>query len=281
MARAPRPDAPGAVHHVMMRGIERRRIFLDDSDYEAFASRLDTLVPELGFRCFAWALLPNHVHLALQTGAVPLRRLMARLGTGFAGYFNRRHDRVGHVFQNRYRSRLVDGEQDLTGLVLYIHRNPLEAALVRDVTRLQRFPWCGHGALMGARAARPLESPSASLRLFGDSPGRARRRLGAAIQETSDAVVEPPSPDRQPLFAADPRPEPSRACLAELIAEVCRSHDIPPTAFAEPTRRPGVRQARDEICRRASRELGESGRSIARALGASPATVSRAIARED
>ena len=149
MPRGPRVDAAGAVHHVMLRGIERRQIFLDARDHEDFLRRLDHLIPELGFRCFAWVLMPNHVHLALQTGPVPLPRLMARLGTGYAGYFNRRHDRVGHLFQNRYKSRLVADERDLLGVVLYVHRNPLRAGLVASMEALGRLDWCGHGALSG------------------------------------------------------------------------------------------------------------------------------------
>ena len=97
----------------MIRGIEGRRIFRDDGDRLDFLERLDRLVPELAFRCFASVLMPNHVHLAVQSGSVHLSRFMARLNTGYARSFNLRHRRGGYLFQGRFRSRIVCGEADL------------------------------------------------------------------------------------------------------------------------------------------------------------------------
>ena len=188
MPRGPRVDAPGAVHHVMIRGIERRRIFHDTEDYEDFLTRLDRLVPELGFLIFTWVLMPNHAHFALQTGPVPLPRLMARLGTGYAVMFNRRHQRVGHLLQNRYRSRLVEDDRDLLGLVRYIHGNPLRAGLVPSAEALASYPWCGYGALTGERPARPFEAPTATLRLLAEEPAEARRHLCHWIQQPLDST---------------------------------------------------------------------------------------------
>ncbi|MBW1688614.1 MAG: transposase, partial [Deltaproteobacteria bacterium] len=125
MPRGPRIDAAGAAQHVIVRGIEGRRIFRDDADREDFVERLERLLPELGFLCYAWAFVPNHAHLVLQTGPVPLSRLMARLLTGYARRFNERHERSGHLFQNRFRSRVIEDDSDLLGVVLYVHRNPL------------------------------------------------------------------------------------------------------------------------------------------------------------
>src|SRR5512134_2440276 len=139
MVRRPRDDAPGVAHHVMLRGIERRRIFADDSDHEDFLRRLSDLAPALGFRCFAWALMPNHVHLVLRSGQARISQLMARLGTGYARYFNERHARVGHLFQNRFRSRRVLDDADLMGLTLYVTRNPLAGGLVADLHALEQF----------------------------------------------------------------------------------------------------------------------------------------------
>ncbi len=106
MPRQARIDALGAVHHIIVRGIERRKIFLDDQDRDNFVNRLGDLVIETQTPCFAWALLPNHFHLLLQTGSVPIATLMRRLLTGYAIGFNRRHRRSGHLFQNRYKSIL-------------------------------------------------------------------------------------------------------------------------------------------------------------------------------
>ncbi len=82
MPRLGRLDAPGVLHHIMIRGIERRNIFQDDTDREDFLARLATLLPETQTACYAWVLMPNHAHLLLRTGPVPLATLMRRLLTG-------------------------------------------------------------------------------------------------------------------------------------------------------------------------------------------------------
>ena len=104
MPRRARIDAPGALHHVICRGIERRKIFWEDSDRDDFLNRLETILSETQTPCYAWALMPNHFLLRLRTGNTPIARVMRQLLSGYAGRFNRLHRRAGHLFQNRYKS---------------------------------------------------------------------------------------------------------------------------------------------------------------------------------
>ncbi len=104
MPRQPRIDAPSILHHIICRGIERRRIFTDDNDRDDFVNRLTTILAETATPCYAWALIPNHFHLLLRTGTTPISTVMRRLLTGYAVAFNHRHKRSGHLFQNRYKS---------------------------------------------------------------------------------------------------------------------------------------------------------------------------------
>ena len=147
MPRGPRLDAPGVLHHVMVRGIERRSIFRDTKDRADFLARLAALADAGALVVYAWALLPNHAHLLVRTGQRPLARSMRSLLTGYAGTFNRRHHRVGHLFQNRYKSVVVEEEAYLVELVRYLHLNPLRAGILRDLRALDRYPWTGHAAL--------------------------------------------------------------------------------------------------------------------------------------
>jgi REP element-mobilizing transposase RayT len=105
MPRQARIDAPGTLQHIIVRGIERRKLFGDDADREVFLERLGQLLQESGTTCCAWTLMPTHVHLLLQTGTVPVATLTRRLLTGYAVTFNRRHRRHGPLFQNRYIKR--------------------------------------------------------------------------------------------------------------------------------------------------------------------------------
>lgn len=149
MPRKARIDAPGALHHIIVRGIDRRKIFFDDSDRDDFLNRIGIILSEGKTPCFAWALIPNHVHLLLRTGALPIATVMRRLLTGYAVSFNLRHRRHGHLFQNRYKSILCEEDPYLLELVRYIHLNPLRAGIVEEPKSLDTFSYCGHCALMG------------------------------------------------------------------------------------------------------------------------------------
>ncbi len=110
MPRKARIDAPGALHHIISRGIERRKIFYNDADRDNFIERLETILTETSTPCYAWALIPNHFHLLLRTGKAPISTVMRRLLTGYAVSFNRRHRRYGHLFQNRFKSILCQSD---------------------------------------------------------------------------------------------------------------------------------------------------------------------------
>jgi REP element-mobilizing transposase RayT len=119
MPRLPRLDIPNVLHHVIVRGIDRCNIFADDAARERFLARLPELLTKSSTKCFAWALLTNHLHLLLMPTSVPLADTMRRLLTGYAVYFNRKQHRSGHLFQNRYKSILCEEEPYLLELTRY------------------------------------------------------------------------------------------------------------------------------------------------------------------
>jgi REP element-mobilizing transposase RayT len=166
----------------MMRGIERRKIFKDDKDRENFIDRLSILLPETKTQCYAWSLLPNHAHFLIRSGPRGIAALMRRVLTGYAVYFNRRHKRHGQLFQNRYKSIICQEDVYLLELVRYIHLNPLRAKLVVDLKELNRYPYCGHSALMGKKD-RGWQDVEYVLGFFGKRLGEARKNYISYIQE--------------------------------------------------------------------------------------------------
>ena len=178
MPRKARIDAVGALHHIIIRGIERRRIFTDDQDRDNFIERLGDIVTETDTFCFAWALIPNHVHILLGTGETALAKVMSRLLTGYAVSYNRRHRRYGHLFQNRYKSILCQEDGCLLELVRYIHLNPLRARIVTNLAELDKYPYCGHSALMD-KMPREFQNTDYVLRLFGNNLVDARKAYRA------------------------------------------------------------------------------------------------------
>ena len=193
MPRQARIDAPGAVHHIIARGIERGKIFRDDQDRDDFVHRLGKVVVETQTRCFAWALIPNHFHLLLQTGSVPVATVMRRLLTGYAIGHNRRHRRSGHLFQNRYKSILCQKNAYLKELVRYIHLNPLRAGLVKNMDELDRYRFSGHSYVVGKKS-NDWQAVSEILSIFGDRYPQARLRYrdyliqGIALGRQPDLV---------------------------------------------------------------------------------------------
>ena len=149
MPRKARIDAPGALHHIIARGIAKNKIFLDDADRDNFLHRLGRILTDSETPCYAWALMPNHFHLLLRTGMVSIATVMRRLLTGYAVFHNRRHKRHGHLFQNRYKSILCQENKYLLELVRYIHLNPLRANIVKDIKHLDKYPYSGHSAILG------------------------------------------------------------------------------------------------------------------------------------
>ena len=184
MPRQARIDAPGALHHIIIRGINRRAIFTDDRDRESFLQRLSDLLVGSQTPCYAWALMRNHAHLLLRTGKLPIASIMQRLLTGYAVSFNRRHRRHGHLFQNRYKSILCEEDRYLRQLVIYIHLNPLRARVVEDVRALREYPYTGFSALMD-RMARPWQDTHYVMGFFGRSVSEARRNLQRELMEWS------------------------------------------------------------------------------------------------
>ena len=175
MPRRSRIDAPGALHHIIVRGIDRKNIFKDDADKDVFLGRLKNILTDSATLCFAWALIPNHFHLLLRTGSAPISIVMKRLLTGHAIYFNRKHRRVGHLFQNRYKSILCQEDAYMLELVRYIHLNPLRAKIVPDLKFLDKYSYSGHAAIMG-REKNDWQDTDYVLKLFNTKLSLARRQ---------------------------------------------------------------------------------------------------------
>jgi putative transposase len=269
----------------MMRGIERREIFVDDHDRRDLLARLDRLIPEWGGDCFAWSFMTNHVHLVLRTGPVPLAKVMHRLNTGFAGRFNRERDRVGYLFQNRFKSRLVYDDADLVNLIRYVHLNPVRSGYVADLGQLACHPWSGHGALVGARTALRFESVDTTLALFHTDADRARTLLLDWMAAADDVAVGNQDPLLTGAVPRGPGPKSVTrrrspiATVDDLICEVCRYLGASEAAVRSGARTGRESEARAAIAFVAVVRMGYAMGDVARPLGISRQAVGRALER--
>lgn len=179
MARPPRLQAPGTLHHLIARGNERREVFRDDVDREDYLDRIARYRQRFGLRVFAYCLMPNHVHLALQQGARELSAFMHALQSSYTLRFNQRHARVGHLFQGRFKSFLVDSERYFVALIRYIHNNPVKAGLVSET---EVYRWSSDGFFRKGTGPPWLDLDGA-LALMGPSRMTALRRYGALMKD--------------------------------------------------------------------------------------------------
>ena len=238
-------------------------------------ARFDRVIPEAGARVLAWAFMSNHVHATVETGATSISQLMSRLATGYAVYFNRRHGRAGHLFQNRFGSRLIEDDVDLANVVLYNDRNPLAAGMVATPAQLERYPWTGYGALVGARAPHAFESIAPALRLFGENPAEARREIRRRMAE------------KQALRTADPERPRARveasvqasATLDALATRVCSRLGVPIDEALRGDRSRAAAAARAQIASSARYEFGITQSVIAHHFGMSEGALSRLMRR--
>ena len=182
MPRIARLDTPGLLHHIMIRGIERRKIFNDDKDRENIIERLSILLPETKTQCYAWSFLSNHAHFLFRSGPHGIAGLMRRLLTGYAVSYNKRHRRHGQLFQNRYKSVICQEDRYFQELVRYIHLNPLRAKIVTDLKELDRYSYCGHSALMGKKK-RQWQDIEYVLGFFGKRIGKARKEYRSYVKK--------------------------------------------------------------------------------------------------
>ena len=295
MPRSARIDIPGLLQHVIVRGIERRDIFVDDDDKAQFVERLSNLLTTTETDCLAWALMSNHFHLLLRPRATKLSAFMRRLLTGYAVIFNLRHRRNGHLFQNRYKSIVCQEDAYLLELVRYIHLNPLRAGLVASLEMLDAYRWSGHAVLLGhgqlsgqntdevlSMFNRRIKSAKDLYRKFvadGVPLGKRNELVGGGLRRSlklsgSDGCE---SYDERILGSGDfverlwqdtesSKNLVSSVSLDEIIHHIAQIFSIDYMALRQGGKIKELSDARGVVCYIAVKKLGMNGASIARTL---------------
>lgn len=179
MARKPRLEFPGAFYHVITRGNNRQKTFIDEEDYKIFLDRLRLYKERFKFILYAYVLMPNHVHMLIETGEAPLSRIMQALQFTYTQKFNRRHKKVGHLFQGRYKAILCQKETYLLELIRYIVLNPVRARLVKKPAD---WCWSSFADLFQSKNEH-IVSVDEVLGLFGKQRGMAVKNLQKFIND--------------------------------------------------------------------------------------------------
>jgi len=319
MPRQPRLDIPGALHHIMVRGINKTDIFMDDQDRMNFLQRLGENITETKSSVYAWVLMSNHVHILFKSGKKGIST-MRKLLTWYAIYFNRRYNRSGHLFENRYKSILCEEDKYLLALIRYIHLNPVRSGIVKDIEALDIYPWSGHSEVMGKSKCQWMDTEYVLAR-FGIRKKAATNAYRRFIEEglnikygtelTGGGLIHSLGGWSQVLSMRRRNQEEefderilgegdfvheilkeaeekeirqlklriSGKTITDIIREECKKRQVSVKELQGGSRRTKVSQTRALIAYRSIEELGVSTAEIARHLGVATSTVSRAIAR--
>ena len=180
MARQLRVEFPGTLYHVTSRGNARQRIFDDNEDREQFLAVLQEVVLRFNWLCHAYCLMDNHYHLMVETVDANLSEGLRQLDGVYTQRFNRAHGRVGHVFQGRYKSILVEKQSYLLELCRYVALNPVRAGITKDPGK---YLWASYRSTAGLSNTPPFLSTDWILRQFAPVPSEARRLYRQFVRE--------------------------------------------------------------------------------------------------
>ena len=284
MARRPRVFAPGLLYHVIVRGNQRRKTFRCDEDYKDYLDRLEKYRAKFHVRIYAYCLMPNHVHLLVETGSTPLAKFMQGLQQSYTQHFNRSYRKVGHLFQGRYKAIICERDKYLLALVRYIHLNPVRAKLA---TRPERYSHSAHNSYLTNGTPKIVEV-TPILKLLGGKKAYERFVLEGIGENHNEAyyAVE----DQRFLGEEGFGEEISRdgdqneerkakKPIETAFKEIAQRVDTTAEILRGKDRRWDISTKRAEVVRLLVREYGYAVSAVAKYLGRDQANISTMLSR--
>ncbi len=319
MPRRARLDAPGTLHHIFGRSVSGLKAFPTKKDKGDFLRRLAERCEAGALTVYAWAVMDTHFHALLRAGNESISSTMRKVLTGYVVNFNRRHQRYGHLFQNRFKSIVCEEDPYLLELTRYIHLNPLRAGVVKEMHELDVYPWSGHAVIMGNQR-HPWQDRDTILSSFGKTEGQAKERYRRFVEK---GIATGKRPDLTgggllrsqggwaEVVSLRARREPSDARilgrgtfvgavlaeaeqaqndalrlrtaipdLSDLAHRIAEKESVSLSDLLSGVRRRSVSHARHLFCRIAVKRLRYTGASVARFLGVSTSLVNRMASEE-
>jgi putative transposase len=284
MARRPRLFAPGLLYHVIVRGNQRQRTFLNDQDYRTYLDRLAKYRERYGYFVHAYCLMPNHVHLLLESSDQPLAKFMQGLQQSYSQYFNLSHRKVGHVFQGRYKAIICAKDEYLLELIRYIHLNPVRAGMVKTP---ERYGYSGHQVYVEGKGGKIID-PGKVLRLFGGKAGYQQFVRDGMADGHREEYYEVEDQrflgaegfgDRVQGRAGTPKKVPSKRSIEAIARRLAKELGVSVDAVRSRERGWVISKARTTIAYVLARRLGYALKEVASYLHRDMATVGTLVSR--
>lgn len=182
MARKPREKSNSGIYHIILRGINRQSIFEDDEDRQKLIEVLAKSKEISQCRIFAYCLMDNHVHILLQEIEESISMMIQRFSSSYVIWYNGKHERCGHLFQERFKSEAVETDSYFLTVLRYIHQNPIKAKIVKDVTD---YKWSSYSEYTESRQIIDKEY---ALNMFSDEPVEAVVRFTKFLKEANEDI---------------------------------------------------------------------------------------------
>lgn len=182
MARTERIESSTGVYHIMVRGINKQNIFVEDSDYYKYLNTLGVYQKEICFELYAYCLMDNHLHLLVKEGNEKIGNTMKRIGVSYVSWFNWQYNRSGHLFQGRFKSEPVEDETYFLTVLRYIHQNPAKAGLTKE---LEKYKWSSYYEYVNQSK---LIDKDFALRIFSENRNIALEKFRDFHQELNKGV---------------------------------------------------------------------------------------------
>ncbi|MGD0153397.1 MAG: transposase [Thermacetogeniaceae bacterium] len=257
MARRAREKSESGIYHIILRGTNRQEIFHDDEDCRRFLKMLVKYKKPTGIKIYGWCLMGNHIHLLFGEGNEEISLTMKRVGVSYASYYNWKYAAVGHLFQDRFRSEMVDSDTYLLAVIRYIHQNPVKAGLVK---KPQDWQWSSCSGYYG-KEIYPAGLLDSEL-ILGMSSGESVSAI-TEFRKFNEVANADSCLDNEAIrrFTDDQ----ARAEITKIISisEMTQIKNIP-------------KLQRDEILARIKKIKGITQRQAARILGISATTMGKA-----
>jgi len=283
MARRPRLIAPGLLYHVIARGNQKRKTFLDGRDYQAYLERMGRYRRRYGYTIHAYCLMPNHVHLLIESSEQPLGKFMQGLQQTYSQYFNLRYRKIGHVFQGRYKAIVCQQDEYLLELIRYIHLNPVRAGMVKSP---EGYLYSGHRAYVDGKTTETID-PLKVLELLGGKAGYRKFIRGGLGEGHNEKYYEVEDQrflgeegfgEKLREEEAEPRTK-QRKPLEVIVKKLGQELKVGTTELVSSDRSWGVSKARTMIAHVLVRRQGYGLGEVARYFGRDTATIGTLVGR--
>ena len=184
MPRTARKKSNSGIYHIMLRGINRQTIFEDDEDRIKFVDTIRHYKQKCGFNIYAYCLMDNHVHLIIKENEEPLENVMKRIGVSYVYWYNWKYKRSGHLFQDRYKSQVIEDDSYLLSVIRYVHQNPIKATIT---TSMGKYPWSSYAEYIGHSTITDINFV---LEIFSQNPKKARELFVEYMDDNGEDVLE-------------------------------------------------------------------------------------------